>query len=62
MSKALIIYGTRSGTTASTAQIISETLQKEGLTVKVVDAKKEKVKDMSEYDLIVVGSGIQIGK
>ena len=62
MSKALIIYGTRSGTTASTAQIISETLQKEGLTVKVVDAKKEKVKDISEYDLIVVGSGIQIGK
>lgn len=62
MSKALIIYGTRSGTTANTAQKIGETLQKEGLTIKVVDAKKEKVKDISEYDLIVVGSGIQIGK
>jgi menaquinone-dependent protoporphyrinogen oxidase len=62
MSKALIIYGTRSGTTASTAQIIGETLQKEGLNVKVVDAKEEKNKDISEYDLIVVGSGIQMGK
>jgi menaquinone-dependent protoporphyrinogen oxidase len=62
LAKALIVYGTRTGTTANTSEVISETLQKEGLTVKVVDAKKEKTPEISEYDLIIVGSGIQIGK
>jgi menaquinone-dependent protoporphyrinogen oxidase len=59
---ALIVYGTRTGATESTSQLIADTLQKEGLSVKVADAKKEKVKDISEYELVVVGSGIQIGK
>ena len=62
MPKALIVYGTRTDATANTSEVIADTLQKEGLSVKVVDAKKEKIKDISEYDLIVVGSGVQIGK
>ena len=62
MPKSLIIYGTRTGATANTSEVIAEELRKEGLSVKVVDAKKEKVKDISEYDLVVVGSGVQIGK
>jgi Flavodoxin len=62
LPNALIIYGTRTGATADTSEVIADTLQKEGLTVKVVDAKKEKVKDIGEFDLVVVGSGIQIGK
>ncbi len=61
MSKALIVYGTRTGTAAITAQEIAQTLQKQGIETKVVDAKKEKIKSINEYDLIVVGSGIQIG-
>jgi menaquinone-dependent protoporphyrinogen oxidase len=62
LPKALIIYGTRTGATANTSEVIAEELRKESLEVKVVDAKKEKVKDISEFDLVVVGSGIQIGK
>jgi menaquinone-dependent protoporphyrinogen oxidase len=62
MSKALIVYGTRTGTTAETSEVIAETLRKEGLEVKVVDAKKDKVQSIDEYDLVIVGSGIQMGK
>ena len=62
MTNALIVYGTRYGATASTSEDIAETLSKEGLDVKVVDLKKDKVKDISEYELIIVGSGIQIHK
>jgi menaquinone-dependent protoporphyrinogen IX oxidase len=62
MSKALIVYGTRYGATASTSGDIAETLNKEGFDVKVVNLKKDKVKDINEYELIIVGSGIQIHK
>ena len=62
MSKALIVYGTRTGTAAITAQEIAQTLQKQGLETKLVDAKKEKIRSITEYDLIVVGSGIQMGR
>lgn len=62
MSKALIVYGTRFGATASTSEVIAATLRKEGVEVKVVNAKSEKVKDVAEYDLAVVGSGIQINR
>jgi menaquinone-dependent protoporphyrinogen IX oxidase len=62
MSKALIVYGTRTGTAAVTAQDIAQVLQKQGVEAKVVNAKKEKIKSIAEYDLIVVGSGIQVGR
>jgi menaquinone-dependent protoporphyrinogen oxidase len=62
LPKALIVYGTRTGATANTSEVIADTLRKEGFGVKVVDAKKEKVKDTGEFDLVIVGSGIQIGK
>ena len=58
----LIVYGTRYGATASTSEDIAEVIQQEGLNVKVVNAKKDKVQDITEYDLFIVGSGIQIGK
>lgn len=61
-TKALIVYGTRYGTTAETSQIIADTLRQTGLEVKVVDAKKEQVQSISEFNLIIVGSGIQMGK
>jgi menaquinone-dependent protoporphyrinogen oxidase len=62
MSKALIVYGTRYGATEMTSEEIAETLSKEGLDVKIVNLKKDKVKDITEYDLVIVGSGIQIHK
>ena len=60
--KALIVYGTRFGATATTAEEIAGVLRNNGLEVKVVNAKKEKVKDISSYDLIIVGSGMMIEK
>ena len=60
--KVLIVYGTRYGATESTAQEIAKVLQTEGIEVKVSNAKKEQIKDISPYDLIVVGSGMQMGK
>jgi menaquinone-dependent protoporphyrinogen IX oxidase len=62
MDKALIVYGTRYGAAASTAEEIAKTLHQEGWDVQVVNAKEEKVKNIAEYDLVVVGSGIQINK
>jgi len=60
--KTLIIYGTRYGATAGTSEKISEILHDEGFEVKVVNAKEEKINNISKYDLIIVGSGLQIGK
>ena len=58
--KALLIYGTRYGATANTSEEIAKVLREEGLDVKVINAKKEKIKDISEFELIVVGSGMQM--
>jgi menaquinone-dependent protoporphyrinogen IX oxidase len=61
MSKAaLIVYGTRFGATASTSEEIAKVLRDKGLDVRVVNLKKEKVKDISGYDLIIIGSGMMI--
>lgn len=62
MAKALIVYGTRYGATAMTSEEIADVFRQEGLDVRVVNLKDEKVKDISEYDLVVVGSGIRIKK
>ena len=60
--KALIVYGTRYGATASTSEEIARVLKDNGLDVRVVNAKKEKVKDISMYELVIVGSGMQMEK
>lgn len=60
--KVLLVYGTRFGATASTSEEIASVLRSEGLDVKVVNAKKESVKDISVYNLIIVGSGMMIDR
>jgi menaquinone-dependent protoporphyrinogen IX oxidase len=62
MTKALIVYGTRYGATEMTTEEIADVFRQEGLDVKVVNLKKDKVKDINEYELVVVGSGIQINR
>jgi menaquinone-dependent protoporphyrinogen oxidase len=62
MTKALIVYGTRYGATEMTSEEIADVFREEGLDVKVVNLKDDKVKDISDYDLFVVGSGIQINR
>jgi menaquinone-dependent protoporphyrinogen IX oxidase len=60
--KALIVYGTRYGATAGTSEEIGKVLREEGFDVKIVNAKEEKVKGISDFTLVVIGSGIQMGK
>jgi menaquinone-dependent protoporphyrinogen oxidase len=48
--------------TAGTSEEIAKVLREEGLEVRLVDVKKEKVKDIFSYDLVLVGSGIAMGK
>jgi menaquinone-dependent protoporphyrinogen oxidase len=62
LNKALIVYGTRYGATEMTSEDIADVLRQEGLDVKLVNAKKDKVKDITDYELVIVGSGIQINK
>jgi menaquinone-dependent protoporphyrinogen IX oxidase len=62
MTKALIVYGTRYGAAASTSEEIANVLRQEGLEVRVVNAKEEKIRDIADYNLVVVGSGIQINR
>jgi len=58
--KILIAYGTRYGATKGTSEEIAKVLQGEGFEVKVVNLKEDKVKDISEFDLVIIGSGMRI--
>lgn len=60
--KILVCYGSRHGSTAEISERIAETLRNRGAQVDLINLKKEKVKDIKDYDLIVIGSGIQMGK
>ena len=57
--KTLIVYGTRYGATAGTSEEIGKVLREAGFEVKIVDAKKEKIRAITEYELIVVGNGMK---
>lgn len=60
--KALIVYGTRYGTAAEIAEEIGKIMENEGAEVDLVDSRSLKDCDVSPYDLVVVGSGIKMGK
>lgn len=60
--KTLIVYGTRYGTAAEIAEEIGKIMENEGVKVDLVDSRGLKDCDVSPYDLVVVGSGIKIGK
>ena len=59
MSKILVAYGTRHGSAREIAKHIGETLTKEGHEVDVKRSSKSVAVD--DYDLVVIGSGIQVG-
>jgi menaquinone-dependent protoporphyrinogen oxidase len=60
--KALVVYGTRYGTAAEIAEEIARVIMEEGVEVDLLDARRIKDSDVSPYDLVVVGSGIKMGK
>jgi menaquinone-dependent protoporphyrinogen oxidase len=61
-SKILIAYGTRYGATTGTAEEIAKILQGEGFEVKVVNLEEEKIKDISKFELVIIGSGMKIDR
>lgn len=56
------MYGTRYGATKGVSEEIARVFQEENFDVKVVNAKEEKVKSISDYELVVVGSGVACGR
>ena len=60
--KALIVYGTRYGTAAEIAEEIRKFIENEGIEVDLIDSRGIKNHDISHYDMVIVGSGIKIGK
>ncbi len=56
--RVLIVYGTSFGATKGTSEEIARILREENFDIKIVNAQEEKIKDISEYALIVVGSSL----
>ncbi|MFW9996550.1 MAG: flavodoxin domain-containing protein [Candidatus Odinarchaeota archaeon] len=61
-ANALIVYATRYGATEGSAKEIARILKSEGFDVKLVNVKKEKIQNISEYDLVIIGSGIRVDR
>jgi menaquinone-dependent protoporphyrinogen oxidase len=57
--RVLIAYATKAGSTAETAARMGETLTKKGLSVDVLPVSQ--VKDITQYETVVVGSAIRMG-
>ena len=63
MNKVLIVYGTRYGTTTEVVQDMSNTARELGVQVDVVHLEKGTPYPAPEdYDLVIIGSGIQAGQ
>ena len=61
-NKTLIAYVTKSGVTGENAEIVSQILKEHyGLEVNVVNIKKNSKPDLSQYDNVIIGSGIRMG-
>jgi menaquinone-dependent protoporphyrinogen oxidase len=59
---ALIAYGTRYGSTTDIANKMGNVLKRKGMDVTIINLGQEKINDISKFDLVIVGSGIAIGK
>ena len=63
MNKVLIVYGTRYGTTTEVVQDMRNTASELGVQVDVVHLEKgTPFPEPDEYDLVIIGSGIQAGQ
>jgi menaquinone-dependent protoporphyrinogen oxidase len=56
--KALVVYGTRGGSTKQIAEEIGKVFDGQGYSVTVKDAKAARGIDVNAFDLIVVGSSV----
>ncbi len=56
--RGLIVYGTSFGATKGTSEEIARILQQGNFDIRVVNAQEEEVKDISDYELVIVGSSL----
>jgi menaquinone-dependent protoporphyrinogen oxidase len=56
--KALIVYGTRGGSTKQIAEEIGKVFGEQGFAVTVKDAKDTRGVDVNAFDLVLVGSSV----
>lgn len=56
--RGLIVYGTSFGATKGTSEEIARILREENFDINVVNAQEEKVRDISDYKLVIVGSSL----
>ena len=59
MIKILVAYGSRFGSTKEIAEYMTETLNEKGVDVDLYDVAKAP-SNIDEYDVVLIGSGIQI--
>ena len=62
-NKTIIAYQTKSGVSKEIAELIAAVLSENyGMEVDIIDLKENKNPDITNYDNIVVGSGIRMGR
>lgn len=59
MSRALVVYGTKTGCTAGVAEAIAQGLRESGVDADVVRAEEKP--DPQRYEAVIVGSGVRAG-
>jgi len=57
----LLAYTTKGDATSGYAQVIAGVMRQRGFGVDVVDLKKIPKPELTEYDLVIVGTGVRIG-
>ena len=60
--KVLIAYGTRFGSTEEISNKLTEIMRNHGLDVTVIDVKKDKWPPLDQFDAVLIGSSIKMGK
>lgn len=61
MGKAIVIYYSRSGNTKKMAELISESINKEGVEAALKEIKDVKAEELLKYDAVVIGSPTYYG-
>ena len=60
MSKALVVFGSKYGSTAGLAEMVGSELRQAGFETDVVAARE--IRSLIGYDLVIVGAGVYMGR
>ncbi|MFX1539085.1 MAG: flavodoxin domain-containing protein [Promethearchaeota archaeon] len=60
--RVLIVYGTRFGSTEEISIKFAEIMRNQGLDTTVIDVKKDKWPPLDQFDAVLIGSSIKMGR